>query len=99
MNTLSEAELKDFFRNRAVKQLYIVQNGSGEYHLAVTLTWKEGVWKLLTSRRTIREWASLDRLALHIRKKYGIPPAISLSLHNLEIETNEPDQALQTIEK
>ncbi|CAM5531922.1 hypothetical protein ACFQ4M_19520 [Thauera mechernichensis] len=84
MNTLSEAELQDFMLNKAVKRLNIVQNDSGKYQIIVNLTWKEGDWNLLTTRKTIREWASLDRLARHIRENYGIPPSISLSLYQLE---------------
>lgn len=84
MNTVSEAELTDFVKNRAVKRLNIIQNESGRYKIVVNLTWKEGDWNLVTTRKTIREWASLDRLARHIQENYGIPPAISLSLQNLE---------------
>lgn len=84
MNTLSEAELTDFVKNKAVKRLNIVQNESGKFQIVVNLTWKEGEWNLVTTRKTIREWASLDRLARHIRENYGIPPAIILSLHHLE---------------
>lgn len=84
MNTLSEAELTDFVKNRAVKRLNIVQNESDKYQIVVNLTWKEGDWHLVTTRKTIREWASLDRLARHIRENCGIPPSISLSLHQLE---------------
>jgi len=84
MNTLSEAELQDFMLNKAVKRLSIVQNDSGKYQIIVNLTWKEGDWNLLTTRKTIREWASLDRLTRHIRENYGIPPSINLSLYQLE---------------
>ena len=84
MNTLSESELQDFMLNKAVKRLNIVQTKSGKYQIIVNLTWKEGDWNLLTTRKTIREWASLDRLARHIRENYGIPPSISLSLYQLE---------------
>jgi hypothetical protein len=87
MNTLSEAELTDFVKNKAVKRLNIVQNESDKYRIVVNLTWKEGDWHLVTTRKTIREWASLDRLARHIRENYGIPPSISLSLHQLENAT------------
>lgn len=84
MNTLSEAELTDFVKNKAVKRLNIVQNESDKYQIVANLTWKEGDWHLVTTRKTIREWASLDRLARHIRENYGIPPAIALSLQNSE---------------
>ncbi|MDR2031360.1 MAG: hypothetical protein LBP86_03680 [Azoarcus sp.] len=84
MNSLSNLELADFARNQAVKQLKIVQNNkSGKYRIIVKLTWKEGDWSLSTSRKTIREWASLDRLVRHIRENYGIPPSISLSLSEI----------------
>lgn len=84
MNTLSEAELTDFVKNKAVRRLSIVQNEAGKYQIIVNLTWKEGDWNLVTTRKTIREWASLDRLARHIRENYGIPPAIALSLQHSE---------------
>jgi hypothetical protein len=48
------------------------------------LTWKEGDFHLVTTRKTIREWASLDRLARHIRDNCGIPPSIELSLQHPE---------------
>jgi len=84
MNTLSEADLTDFARNNAVRQLNIAQSESGKFRIIVNLTWKEGDWHLLTLRKTPREWVSLDRLAHHIRKHYGIPPSINLSLYPLE---------------
>jgi hypothetical protein len=87
LNTVNEAELSDFIKNKAVKRLNIVQTESGKYQIVVNLTWKEGDWNLVTTRKTIREWASLDRLARHIRESYGIPPTVNLVLHNLEIET------------
>lgn len=81
MNTLSESELSDFVKNGVVKRLNILQSEAGKYQLNVNLTWKEGDWTLLTTRKTVREWASLDRLARHIRDNYGNLPAISLRLY------------------
>lgn len=81
MNTISESELADFVKNKAVKKLHIVQNDADKYEIVITLTWKEGDWNLVTTRGKPREWASLDRLARHIREKYdGTLPPISLSL-------------------
>jgi predicted transglutaminase-like cysteine proteinase len=81
MNAINEAELTDFIKNKAVKRLNIVQNENGKYQIVITLTWKEGDWNLETTRGKIREWASLDRMALHIREKYeGALPPISLTL-------------------
>lgn len=86
MNTLSEAELTDFVKNKAVRRLNIVQNEAGKYRIVVNLTWKEGDWNLVTTRKTIREWASLDRLTRHIRENYSTIPKISLFLlQSLEI--------------
>ncbi|MDR3221138.1 MAG: hypothetical protein LBU46_03885 [Candidatus Accumulibacter sp.] len=84
LNTLREVELKDCVRNGAVKRLNIVQGGSGKYRVVVNLTWKEGDLNLVTTRKTIREWASLDNLARLIQTKYGIPPLITLSLQQEE---------------
>lgn len=83
MNTVTEAELKDFVQNGAVKSLHIKRVASGSYQLTVNLNWKKGDFHLVTSRKTVREWVSLDRLANHINKTYQITPAtiISLSLN------------------
>jgi hypothetical protein len=87
MNTITEAELVDFMKNNAVLRLILVQSESGKYQIVVNLTWKKGDWHLVTTRKTHREWASLDRLARHIRANYGIPPSISLSLHHEGVTT------------
>lgn len=79
-NTLSEAELADAVRNSAIQQLTIVQIQSDKYRIVANLTWKEGDFYLVTTRKTVREWASLDRLIRHIRDSYGTPPKINLVL-------------------
>ena len=40
MKAISEAELADFVRNKAVKRMYIVQGANARYQIIVTLTWK-----------------------------------------------------------
>lgn len=81
MNTISESELADFIKNKAVKKLHIAQNEDRKYEIVITLTWKEGDWNLITTRGKPREWASLDRLARHIQEKYqGTLPPINLTL-------------------
>lgn len=80
MSTILEAELEDAGRNNAIKNLQIIQQENGKYEIVVNLTWKEGEFKLVTQRKNAREWASLDRLAIHIRENYGQIPAISLTL-------------------
>jgi len=86
MNTITEAELVDFMKNNAVKMMRIVQNEAGKYQIVINLTWKEGDWNLVTTRKTIREWASLDRLVRHIQSNYGVPPATCLTIHKGEMK-------------
>lgn len=78
--TLTESELADFLKNNAVRKLTIILGPSGKFRIVVNLTWKQGDYYLLTTRKTVREWASLDRLARHINDNYGVPPLIELSL-------------------
>lgn len=80
MNTISEPELEDAGRNNAIKKLHIVQQESGKFGIVINLTWKEGEFTLVTQRKNVREWASLDRLSLHIQDNYGLVPSISLTL-------------------
>ncbi|MES2321627.1 MAG: hypothetical protein V4633_05140 [Pseudomonadota bacterium] len=80
MSVISEAELEDAGRNRAIKKLTISQQRNSKFGIAVNLTWKEGEFTLVTQRKNTREWASLDRLSLHIQEKYGAIAQISLTL-------------------
>lgn len=84
MTTISESGLGDAVKNNAVKVLNILQTASGDYEIVVQLTWKEGDLHLATARKTVRKWASLDRLVKHIRENYGIPPVVLLKLEPLE---------------
>ncbi len=89
MNTIGEAELVDFIKNQAVKKLNIIQVKGSRYQIVVNLTWKEGDWCLVTTRKKPREWASLDRLARHISEKYiGVMPPITLFL--VQLKEDEP---------
>ena len=92
MNALSEAELADCVKNQAVQRLNIIESETGKWRVTVNLTWKEGSWNLLTARKTVREWASLDRLIRHIRENYGIPPSISLSLYQHQRHQHQLEQ-------
>ena len=65
-----EAELIDAFMNNAVQKIKIIQTNTDKYQIVITLSWKEGDWKLATTRNTPREWVSLDRLTHHIIHKY-----------------------------
>ena len=80
IGTISESEIEDAGRNKAIKKLDIVQQQNGKFGIVVTLTWKEGKFTLITQRKNVREWVSLDRLSHHIQEAYGPPPLISLTL-------------------
>lgn len=80
MSTIFESELEDAGRNKAIKKLHIVQQTNSRFVLVVTLKWKEGEFTLVTQRKNVREWVSLDRLTLHIQDNYGAVPSISLML-------------------
>lgn len=70
MNSITEAEFADFMRNGAIKRLYLNQSEEGRFGIQAELTWKEGLYTLMTTRGTPREWASLDRLTRHIAEKH-----------------------------
>jgi hypothetical protein len=80
MSTISEFDLIDCVRNKAVTKLNIIQDPNGKFRIVVNLTWKEGDFDLIPTRRKPREWASLDRLARHIQENHGAIPPISLTL-------------------
>lgn len=80
MNAIHESELEDAGRNKAIKRLRIAQQRTGKFGIVVNLTWKEGDFTLVTQRKNVREWASLDRLSTHIQENYGTVPSISLTL-------------------
>ena len=85
MNTISESELSLVVRSKALKRLHITQTEQGKFRITVTLNNQEGEHELVTTRKTPREWASLDRLAKHITEKFGgAIPAIHLTLFSGE---------------
>ncbi len=76
-----EAELVEFVKNNAVKQITIVQAPSKKFRIVINLTWKDGVFLLVSYRKRIREWASLDTLVRYLRENYkNVPLPIILSL-------------------
>ena len=86
---ISEPELIDNLANKAVKIMQVEQGPDGKFRIYVTLTWKEGSRILETQRKRQRTWASLDRLARHINKKYSNVPLIGLKLRgNYEFQQN-----------
>lgn len=67
---LTETAFIEYAENKAIETLTIIQTEEGRYILVVTLTWKDGLSVLETTRNTIREWIDFDRLAKHIAEKY-----------------------------
>lgn len=84
MNPISESELVLVMRSKAVRNLHIIQTDEGKYRVIVNLTNQEEALELVTFRKTRREWASLDRLAKHMREKYVGIPSIILTLYSGE---------------
>jgi hypothetical protein len=91
MKTIQEAELIGLSQGGLVSQMWITQVGESEYQISVEFTHKRGRWQLVTERKVIRVWANLDRLARHIRNKYGKIDCIYLSLIHKE-PPNEADE-------
>lgn len=67
---LTEPAFIEYAENKAIETLTILQTNEGGYVLAVTLTWKDGLSVLETTRNTVREWVDFDRLSKHISEKY-----------------------------
>jgi hypothetical protein len=81
---ISESDLAISVKNRVVRNFIITQTTSGKYQITVDLTWRKEQLTLVTARKTVREWVSLDRLVAHIQDNYGNPPPITLKLCDIE---------------
>ena len=77
--TITEAELAAAVFNRAVKKISIATNFRGHFELTVTLIKKEGEHQLITTRNTVKEWVSLDRLYKHLRDDMGLDQYLNFS--------------------
>lgn len=77
--TITEAELAAAVFNRAVKKIDIASNFRGHFELTVTLIKKEGEHQLITTRNTVKEWVSLDRLYKHLRDDMGLDQYLNFS--------------------
>lgn len=92
MDTITESELTDFVRSKAVRRLRIVQCGIKKYTVVANITWKEGDWTVATTRGRTKEWASLDRLVRHILSKCDTTvPHIELTMETQFKKTKEND--------
>jgi hypothetical protein len=87
MNSVQEAELDLVARTTALQRIRIFRTRAGKYRMSVSVSHRAGELELhiVTTRKQLREWASLDRLTRHIEDKYGAVPAITISL-----EAGEP---------
>jgi len=77
--TITEAELAAAVFNQAVKKINIETNFRGNFELTVTLNRKEGEHQLITTRNTVKEWVSLDRLYKHLRFDMGLEHYLNFS--------------------
>ena len=82
--TISETDRAISVKNKAVRNFIITQNANGKFQITIELTWRREILKLMTARKTVREWVSLDRLVAHIHEAYGTPPPITLILCETE---------------
>ena len=81
---ITETDLAISIKNKAVRNFIITQTANGKYQITIELTWRREILKLITARKTVREWASLNTLVSHIHKAYGTPPPITLILCETE---------------
>ena len=82
--TITEVDLAISVKNKVVRNFIITQTPNGKYQIAVDLTWRKEQLTLITARKTVREWVSLDRLIAHIQNNYGNLSAITLKLCDIE---------------
>jgi len=82
--TISEIELAISVKNKVVRNFIITQTTGGRYQITIDLTWRKEQLTLITARKSVREWASLDRLVAHIHEAYGTAPPITLKLCDTE---------------
>lgn len=84
LHMITDSELSDFIKNNAVKKFNVIENEDSSYSLVIKLTWKEGDYCLATTRKSRRDWASLDTLIGHL-KKQGAVRNINIILFKSEV--------------
>lgn len=80
MVPITQRELDIAAANKAISLLRIVQLDDGTFSILITLTWRPEELTLITQRKEVRGWVSLDRLLKQIREHYGITSAINVTL-------------------
>lgn len=73
MNVISEAEVQKLGKRGALDSITVVQSTTGAYSVMVKPYFEVEEQAVTTSRKTVREWKSLDRLMRHIHEHYGQP--------------------------
>ncbi len=81
-DTMQEHELVKNLESGAISIMRITEDEQGKYQIFVKLTWKQEEVQLVTQRGKPKQWASLDRLAAHIKKHYygNIIPVTTLQI-------------------
>ena len=67
---IEEAELVEFVKTKAVREINIVQAPSKKYRIVTKLNWKDGAFLLVSYRKRVREWSTLDTLIRYLRDTY-----------------------------
>lgn len=67
-----EAELADQLANQAIRQLCVYRSDEG-YHLKALPTWKDEFLTLVSLKRTVRYYKSLDRLIEAVERHGPLP--------------------------
>lgn len=80
LKTLTEAELANYVATRAVRRISVSQNDRHRFELTIQLNWIEGEHKLITTRNSIKEWSSLDRLYRHLKTDLGLFDQLNFSI-------------------
>lgn len=68
MFTANETELIDYAANKVIVSFKIIEEKSGKFNLSFTLSWKkDGDCMLISARKDLRKWASLNTLLTFIK--------------------------------
>ncbi len=73
-----ESELADQLTNRAIRQLCVYRSEEG-YHLKALPTWKDEFLTLVSLKRTVRYYKSLDRLFEAVERFGPLPNTLVIS--------------------
>tara|TARA_R110001583_G_scaffold117430_1_gene268529 strand:+ start:212 stop:589 length:378 start_codon:yes stop_codon:yes gene_type:complete len=86
LDRVTEVAFADFAKNKAVKDLFIIQTEEGRYILLTNLSWKDSLSVIETARGDIKEWASDSRLAKHLKEKLPAIPNLELILNEKHLK-------------